>query len=202
MIEITAQSAPPYNLKHIARLALAMYDHGAFFSIHRNLEITFSNDYNGGGNQYVHIQKKDAGPLPESLIKVYFKTTNSIDDFLYEADLFTDQNRDYLPVVNRGKHLFTAEVALLDIEWHSDEIQQWRSDVERLRITSDTLSYWTENNLDMRVSCTSLSCRPPSRLGLDKLKQYVSAGITLGDLKARFTCTRCGKREARISVFR
>jgi len=201
MIEITAKSAPPYDLKHIARLALAMYDHGAFFSIHRNLAMTFCSDYNGGGNQYLNIEKKDAGPLPESFIKVYFKPTYSMDDFLYEADLFTDQNRDYLPVLNRGKHRFAAEAALLNIEWHSDEIQQWRSDVERLRITSDTLSYWTENNLDMRVSCTSLSCRPPSRLELHKLKQYVSAGITLGELKTRFTCTRCGKREARISVF-
>jgi len=202
MIEITAQSAPPYDLKHIARLALAMYEHGAFFSIHRNLTMTFCSDYNGGGNQYLDIQKKDVGPLPESLIKVYFTPTYSADDFLYEADLFTDQSRDYLPVLNRGKRLFTAEVALLDIEWHSDEIQQWRSDVERLRITSDTLSYWTENNLDMRISCASHSCRPSSRLALSKLREYVSTGMTLEDLKARLTCTRCGKRGARVSVFK
>lgn len=202
MIEITAKSPPPFDLKHIARLALAMYEHGAFFSIHRNLAMTFCSDYNGGGNQYLYIEKKDLGPLPESLIKVYFKPTYSMDDFLYEADLFTDQNRDYLPVINRGKHRFTAEVAMLNIEWYSEEIQQWRSDVERLRITSDTLSYWTENNLDMRISCASPSCRPFSRLALSKLREYLSTGMTLEALKARLTCTRCGKRGARISVFK
>jgi len=200
MIEITAQSAPPYDLNHIARLALAMHSHSAFFSIHRNLYIKFSSDFNGSGRQCLYIKNEDDEASFEALIKVFFDPTYN-EDFLYEADLFKDQDRDYLPTLNRGKHRFAAEVALLNIEWHSDEIQQWRSDVERLRITSDTLSYWTENNLDMRVSCTSLSCRPPSRLALDKLKQYVSAGMTLGDLKARFTCTRCGKREARISVF-
>lgn len=200
MIKITAQSAPPYDLNHIARLALAMYDHSAFFSIHRNLNIRFSSDFNGSGTQYLFIKNEDDEASFEGLIKVFFDPTYN-EDFLYEADLFTDQSRDYLPTLNRGKRRFAAELAVLNIEWNSDEIQQWRSDVERLRITSDTLSYWTENNLDMRVSCASPSCRPSSRLALSKLREHLSTGMTLEALKARLTCTRCGKRGARVSVF-
>ncbi|WP_197029404.1 hypothetical protein [Paracoccus pantotrophus] len=113
-----------------------------------------------------------------------------------------DKGKDYEPTVNKGKHRFVAVSAELGIDWNSDEIQQWRSDIERLSRSSDTLTGWIENNLEMIVRCGSgYFCRKPAILTINDLKQHVAAGLSLEDLKNRLKCSKCGKRGARIAVF-
>ena len=186
----------------IARLALAMHDHSYFFSLRRGLSIRFSRDLNGSGTQGLYITKKsDETNPPQNLIQVFFHQTYGKDgEFLYEADLIMDKGKDYEPTVNKGKHRFVS--AELGIDWNSDEIQQWRSDIERLSRSSDTLTGWIENNLEMIVRCGSgYFCRKPAILTINDLKQHVAAGLSLEDLKNRLKCSKCGKRGARIAVF-
>lgn len=60
-----------------------------------------------------------------------FEPTHKNDDsFLYEEDLTTDQRKDYEPSINRGKHRFVARRAKLNLDWDSNEIHQWRLDIE------------------------------------------------------------------------
>lgn len=195
-----AHTTPTYNRNDIARLALAMHDHSYFFSLRRHLNINFSRDLNGSGIQGLFIKKQSD---EMDLIQVIFDCTYSKnDDFLYEADLITDQYKDYEPTVNKGKHRFVAKRAELKIDWNSDEIQQWRSDIERLTRSHGTLEDWLKNDSEMLVRCTSgFFCRKPAILTLNDLKQYVAMGVTLEDLKTRLKCSKCGKRGAKVTVF-
>ncbi len=187
----------------IARLALAMHDHSYFFSLCRGLSIRFSRDLNGSGTQGFYITKKSDETNPPHLIQVFFDYTYEKDgEFLYEADLIMDKGKDYEPTVNRGKHRFVANSAAIQIDWNSDETQQWRSDIERLSRSPDTLSGWIEDDLEMLVRCGSgYFCRKPAILTKNDLKRYVAAGLSLEDLKTRLKCTKCGKRGARVTVF-
>lgn len=188
---------------HIARLALAMHDHSYFFSLYRGLSIRFSRDLNGSGTQGLYITKESHETNPPHLIQVVFDYTYEKDgEFLYEADLIMDKGKDYEPTVNKGKHRFVAKSAAMQIDWNSDETQQWRSDIERLSRSPDTLSGWIEDDLEMLVRCGSgYFCRKPAILTKNDLKQYVTAGLSLEDLKTRLKCSKCGKRGARIKVF-
>ncbi|MFC3678109.1 hypothetical protein [Ferrovibrio xuzhouensis] len=187
----------------IARLALAMHDHSYFFSLCRGLSIRFSRDLNGSGTQGLYITKKSDETNPPHLIQVFFDYTYEKDgEFLYEADLIMDKGKDYEPTVNRGKHRFVANSAAIQIDWNSDETQQWRSDIERLSRSPDTLSGWIEDDLEMLVRCGSgYFCRKPAILTKNDLKRYVAAGLSLEGLKTRLKCTKCGKRGARVTVF-
>lgn len=189
----------------IARLALAMRDYSYFFSLRRGLSIKFSHDLNGSGVQGLFITRKSDNINPPYLIQVLFYTTNKKDgEFLYEADLIMDQGKDYKPGVNRGKHRFVAESATMQIDWNSDETQQWRSDIDRLSRSPDTLTGWIEEDLEMLVRCDSFVCgwlRTPVILTKSDLKLHVAAGLSLEDLKARLKCSKCGKREARVMKF-
>lgn len=110
----------PNNLNEIARFALAMYDHGYFFSVRRDLSINFVRDMNGGGMQGLFIKKRS--DEKDSIQVVFDYTYSNDDDFLYEADLWTDQQKDYEPTLNRGKHRFKAYRFELEISLDSDEI--------------------------------------------------------------------------------
>ena len=190
------------NISDIARLALAMHDHSHFFSIRRGLSFSFNRDLNGGGMQSLEIKKADK-TNPQYLIQIYFDVPYANNrELLYEADLIMDRRKDYEPSVNKGKHWFAAESANMFIDWNGDEIRQWRSDVDRLSRTPETLSGWIESDLEMIVSCSSkFPCRRPAILDRNDLKQHVVVGLSLQDLKARFRCSKCGKREARVKAF-
>jgi hypothetical protein len=177
----------------IARLALAMHDHSYFFSFCRGLSIRFSRDLNGSGTQGLYITRESQKTNPPNLIQVIFNYTHQKDDELhYQAD----------PTVNMGMHWFVAKSVALRSDWNSDETQQWRSDIERLSRSPDTLSGWIEDDLEMLVRCGSgFFCRKPTIFTKNDLSQYVAAGLSLKELKARLKCSRCGKRGARITVF-
>jgi len=187
----------------IAKLALAMRDHTYFFETRRGLTINFSRDLNGSGTQGLYIAKKSNYDNPKNLISVVFDYTYDKDvDFLYEADLFVDQRKDYEPTINKGKHRFISNSADLRIDWNSDEALQWRSDIERLSRVPDTLTGWIDADLEMLVRCsTGYLCGGNNILTRADLDRHVAAGLSLEDLKARLKCSKCGKREARVTVF-
>lgn len=187
----------------IARLALAMHNHMYFFSFRRGLSIRFSRDLNGSGTQGLYITRESDERNPPHLIQVFFDYTYQKDsEFLYEADLIMDKGKDYEPTINKGKHRFVANSAAIQIDWNSDETQQWRSDIKRLSRSPDTLADWIGDDLEMLVRCGSgFFCRKPVILTKETLKRYAAAGLCLQDLKTRLTCSKCGKRQARVSVF-
>lgn len=188
---------------NIARLALAMYDHSHFFSLRRGLSIQFSRDLNGSGTQGLFIKRKSDEINHPSLIEVIFRQSYKKDsDFLYEADLIMDQRKDYEPTVNKGKHGFLADAAHLQIEWSSEELEQWRSDVDRLSKSPETLNSWIEADLEMLVRCrTGYFCREAVILTKSDLAAHAAAGLSLQDLERRLTCSKCGQRGAKIKVF-
>lgn len=191
------------NCDDIARLALAMHDHSYFFSLCRGLNIRFSRDLNGSGTQGLYITRKSDETDPPHLIQVIFRHQYNKDgDFLYEADLTMDGRKDYEPSVNKGKHRFMADSAAMRIDWNSDETLQWRSDIDRLSRSPDTLTGWIEANLEMLVRCgTGYFCRESAILTRSDLTRHVAAGLSLEDLKTRLKCSKCGKRGARVMVF-
>lgn len=185
----------------IAKLALAMHDKSYFFLFRRGLAIRFHRDINGGGTQALEITREnDQEP---HLIRVFFNTTRGDDDnFLYEADLITDQRKDYEPSINRGKHRFVATSAKLHIDWGSEEVQQWRHDVERLSKSPDSLAGWVEADLEMLVRCSAgFRCGRQTILTNSDLAAHVAAKVSLEDLKARLKCSRCGKRQPNVRAF-
>lgn len=186
----------------IARLAVAMHERDYFFHFRRHLTVRFHRDINGGGTQLLEISRKDDKFFSTSLIRVFFYPVIGDGDFLYEADLITDQRKDYEPTVNRGKHRFAAIEADLHIDWFGAEVQQWRADVERLSEMPNTLAGWVEADLQMFVICSGvLFCDTRIVLSKSKLAGYAAAGLTLEGLKSRLTCSKCGKRGARTLVF-
>lgn len=187
----------------IARLALAMHEHSYFFSLRRGLSIRFSRDLNGSGIQGLYIKKEGDERDHPDLIQVIFQQTYKKDgEFLYEADLIMDRGKDYEPTVNKGKHRFVAQSAAMLIDWNSDEVQQWRLDIQRLSRSPETLAGWIADDLEMLVRCASgYFCRKPAILTKDDLKRHVSAGLSLEDLKTRLKCSKCGKHNARVEVF-
>ena len=187
----------------IAKFALAMHDHSYFFALRRGLSIRFSRDLNGSGTQGLYITKENNEADHLNIIQVIFKQKYNKDgEFLYEADLIMDRGKDYEPTVNKGKHQFVAQSAAIEIDWNSDETQQWRMDIERLSKSPETLSGWIEDDLEMLVRCDSgYFCRKPAILTKNDLKKYIAAGLSLDDLKARLKCSKCGQRRARITAF-
>ena len=185
----------------IARLALAMHDKSYFFLFRRGLAIRFSRDINGSGTQLLEITRENS--QEPHLIRVFFNTTrNDNDSFLYEADLITDQRKDYEPTINRGKHRFVATSAELQIDWGSEEVQQWRHDVERLSKSPDTLAGWVKADLEMFVMCSAgFLCGRKTILTNSDLAAHVAANVSLEDLKARLKCSKCGKRQPHVRVF-
>ena len=187
----------------IARLALAMHEHSYFFSLRRGLKISFSRDLNGSGTQGLYIKKEGDERGSPDLIQVVFQQTYKKDgEFLYEADLIMDRGKDYEPTVNKGKHQFVAQSAAMLFDWNSDEVHQWRSDIERLSRSPETLAGWIADDLEMLVRCApGYFCRKPAILTKNDLKRHVSAGLSLEDLTTRLKCSKCGKHNARVEVF-
>lgn len=188
----------------IARLALAIHDKSYFFSRRRGLEVRFSRDINGSGVQLLEITRRSDETNPPNLIDVLFDCTYKDDGkFLYEADLITDQRKDYEPTINRGKHQFVATMANMRIDWNSDETLQWRSDIDRLSKSPDTLAGWLEADLEMLVICSAgfLICDRSAILNRSDIARHVLAGLSLEALKTRLTCSKCGKRQAHVLVF-
>lgn len=189
--------------RDIAKLALAMHEHSYFFTLRRGLRMNFSRDLNGGGTQGLFIHKESDSSNAQGLIEVFFDATSDKNtQYLYEADLITDQRKDYEPSVNRGKHRFISKRARLLVDWNSDEIQQWRSDIVRLKKSPDTLSDWIDNELEMLIRCGHpYFCRIPAIFTKSDLQRYAEKGYTLEDLRTKFKCYKCGKRGAHIEVF-
>ncbi|WP_206664578.1 basic helix-loop-helix domain-containing protein [Dankookia rubra] len=187
----------------IARLALAMHDHEYFFSLRRGLRFNFSRDLNGSGIQGLYIRRESDGKDTSHLFEIIFDYTLGKDDnFLYEADLIKDHGKDYEPSINCGKTRFVARSATIRIDWNSDEAQEWRSDIERLSRSPDTLTEWIEEDSEMLVRCGSTYfCRKPAILTINDLRRHVAAGMSLKDLTNRLKCSKCGKRGARVTVF-
>lgn len=186
----------------IARLALAMRNHSYFFSLRRGLEITFDRDLNGSGTQGLSITRSSDGMVPP-LIRVIFQPQAQDDgDFLYEADLFMDDRKDYEPTFNKGKRQFVTRQAETRGDWTSDEMVQWRSDIERLANAPDALPGWIEADLEMLVACRDqFMCRQSAVLTRTALMCHAAAGLSLEELTSRLKCAKCGKGEARIMVF-
>lgn len=119
-----------------------------------------------------------------------------------------DVGKDYEPSVNKGKHRFVAYSAAMQIDWNSDETLQWRSDINRLSRSPDTLTGWIEADLEMLVRCGNKyspfgysSLCESAILTKSDLTRHVAAGLSLEDLKTRLKCSKCGKRGARVMVF-
>jgi len=197
---MSTQADNTQNNNHIAKLALAMNDYSHFFSIRRHLNINFIRDLNGSGIQGLFIKRQSD---EENLIQVIFDYTyNESETFLYEADLFMDQRKDYEPTLNKGKHKFILKKAEIKIDWEDDEMNLWRSDIKRLTRPHVTLEDWLANDSEMLVRCDSfLFCRKPVIFTSNDLRRYIAMGLTLDDLKKRLKCMKCGKHIASISAF-
>jgi hypothetical protein len=179
-----------------------MDEHSYFFSLRRGVKTRFSRDLNGSGTQGIYINRADDEFTSEYLVSVVFQPSYSKDDdFLYEADLITDQRKDYEPTVNRGKHRFKAWRAYIEVDWNGDECRQGQADVARLSRSADTLTGWIQADLEMIVRCGSRNCWHSAILSKTDLERHVAAGMTLEALKRQFKCSECNRREARISVF-
>jgi len=196
-------SIPGVSFEEIVKIALAMHEHSYFFLVRRNINVIFVRDVNGGGTQCLSVEIKNDSFKSHPIFSVFFKPVYGNDcEYHYEADLFTDQSRDYEPTINRGKHKFVAEVAELNIEWNTEIVHKWEKDIKRLSFLPDSLCEWIEKDLDMVVFCRlPYFCRAPKIILISDLKKYAAKGITLEDLKARFTCSKCGQRGAHIQVF-
>lgn len=189
------------SCEDIARLALAMDDKGHFFLLRRSLQIRFSRDINGSGMQALDVSRKGERDDFKYLLRVHFEPVHRDGEtFLYEADLFRDQGKDYEPTVNHGKHRFGAQSVWLQIDWSSDEVAQWHSDIQRLSTPApDSLEGWLESDLEMLVKCKAgFICGWEMVFTKDALARHFSTGTNLEDLKARLTCSKCGERNARI----
>jgi hypothetical protein len=189
------------SCEDIARLALAMDDKAHFFLLRRSLQIRFSRDINGSGMQALEVSRKGERDDFKYLLRVHFESIHrDSEGFLYEADLIRDQGKDYEPTVNLGKHRFGAQSVWLQIDWSSDEVAQWHSDIQRLSIPApDSLEEWLESDLEMLVKCRAgFICGWETVFTKDDLARHFSAGTNLEGLKARLTCSKCGKRNARI----
>lgn len=185
----------------IARLALAMHDKEHFFSLRRSLEMKFSRDINGSGVQCLEVLRKGACDDSKYLFRVHFDSVHGdSESFLYEADLIRDQGKDYEPTVNHGKHRFGAQSIWLQIDWSSDEVAQWYSDIRRLSTADpDSLEAWRESDREMLVRCRArFLCGWEKVLDRDDLARHAEAGMSLKDLKTRLTCSQCGERNARL----
>ena len=195
-------SSQEVSCDDIARLALAIHAKGYFFSHRRGLSVDFCRDLNGSGVQRLEIGRKGE---PETCfpIRVFFEPIiGNHDNPLYEADLITDQRKDYEPTVNRGKHRFFATGVELQLDLGSKEVQQWRRDIERLAVSPDTLADWVEAGLDMLVRCRGgFFCNRSTVLTRSNLARHVSTNVSLEELRARLKCSRCGEREPQLLVF-
>lgn len=185
----------------IARLALAMHEKGHFFLLRRSLQIRFSRDINGSGMQALDVSRTGERDDFKYLLRVHFEPVHrDSESFLYEADLIRDQGKDYEPTVNLGKHRFGAESVWLQIDWSSDEVAQWHSDIKRLSIIApDSLEEWLESDLEMLVRCRAgFICGWEAVFTREDLARHCNVGTSLEDLKARLTCSKCGERNARV----
>lgn len=187
----------------VARMALAIHNHSNFFSRRRGIKTYFSRDLNGSGTQGLYVGRSHERISESHFISIsFFPTSDHDPGFLYEADLITDQRKDYEPTVNRGKRRFKAQTAAIEIDWFGEETIQWRSDIARLSTTPDTLASWMDADLEMFVRCTKASlCSGNAIFTASDLARFIAAGLSLEDLKARLKCSKCGRRGASVSVF-
>lgn len=187
----------------IAKLALAIHEKDHFFSLRRSIKTRFSRDINGSGAQSLEVAREHGDFSSNYLFQVYFDAAHRDQvNVLYEADLIRDQGKDYEPTVNYGKSPFFATSAWLQIDWGCDEVVQWQSDAQRLSTTPESLAGWLNANLEMFVRCSSgVFCGQKAIFTKDSLARFAAEGLTLDGLKNRLTCSKCGKRNARLLVF-
>lgn len=203
-IELTdgAEDLHKISCNDIAKMALDIQRHSYFFSRRRGLKCSFRNDLNGSGTQGLEISRAVDETKASLILDIIFRQAYLTDEeTLYEADLIMDQRKDYEPTVNRGKHQFVAKWATIYIGWFDQECVQWRSDITRLSAIPESLAGWAAANLEVSVNCGHFLCRRYSTLATSDLSRYAAAGMSLTDLKARLTCSECGKRGARIMAF-
>lgn len=181
----------------IAEFALAMRVRSYFFALRRNIKMRFTSDLDGSGRQGLFISREADKNFDNYIIKVFFRESLNDSDFLYKADLFRDKGKDSGPVINKGIHPFVVESAHLRIDWGGDELQQWRSDIDRLSMLPDTLTGWIESDLEMFVRCGRTLCFNTSILTTNDLKRHAAAGLELEELKAQLRCSKCDHRSAK-----
>lgn len=58
-----------HNLIDIAKLAVAMREHGYFFTLRRGIDVNFCADLNGSGTQGIFIRKKVLTRMSQVLLK-------------------------------------------------------------------------------------------------------------------------------------
>lgn len=102
--------------------------------------------------------------------------------------------------MNLGKHRFGAQSVWVQIDWSSEEVTQWHSDIQRLSTPApDNLEEWLKSDLEMLAKCMAgFICGWETVLTKDDLARHSNAGTNLEDLKARLRRSKCGKRNARI----
>lgn len=193
------------DARELAQMSVVFYENSSFFKENHGIVVQYRSDTNGSGNQSRKFEVLDeSGGLIFKCDMNFMPTRES--EFVYEADLFTDQRKDYDPVVNRGRRRFDVENLKLTFygkrmmcDWISEAYPTVKEHAELLGPVRADLISWTEAGLDMKVTCANYSCRHVSIIPNNNLLSYRRDGEVLASLRKKLTCCKCGYRASATS---
>ncbi|MFG6535198.1 hypothetical protein ACGYK5_15305 [Sulfitobacter sp. 1A16787] len=196
------QGQDSYNVeaRELAHMSVVFCENRSFFKENHGIFARHCKDANGSGNQSRQFEVLDeSGGLVLSCYMTFMPSKEKV--YVYEADLFKDQRKDYLPGKCHGKHRFDINSLQLTYygkgtmcDWVSEAYPIVRDHAELLGPVREDLISWTEAGLSMKVICGNFSCRHISIIPVCNLLSYRRHGEVLASLRKRLTCGRCGHR--------
>lgn len=186
--------------RELAQMSMVFKENYLFFKKYHGIVVQYSSDTNGSGNQSCKFEVLDESGGLIFKCNMNFMPTEKCE-FIYEADLFTDQRKDYDPVINRGRRRFDVENLELTFygkrtmcDWVAEAYPIVKEHAELLGPVRADLISWTEVGLDMTVTCPNYPCRHISIIPNSNLMSYRSDGEVLASLRKKLTCWKCGYR--------
>lgn len=198
-----------FTPQEIGAIFSTMRNHSWFFGHRYNLDVSYCRDLGGCGRQMIRVTEDNKGEGAWRVSLFFQPNYSAKEEFCYEAELITDQRKDYEPSINRGIHQFRLErftLSLTDVaqieHWFKYVFPVLRHETERLKMEHETLEQWVGARLDMAVKCSKFMCRKdPILIPHQKLQTFIDLGYSLEDLQDKLVCSVCGKSRPTLLPF-
>lgn len=212
--ELIVSSGPEKHhltARSLALIAIEMRKHEAFFAKKHDLNIRFSDDFNGSGNQGLWISSPYSANLYEGSwqLSVVFSPCYN-DEYLYKSDLIRDTRSGY-PFTSKVEantrfdvyKVFLNKTPKEFCNWFDNSYIIWKEDIERLSKPHDNLREWVNSGFSMTVRCVICDSYGTDFAVISNvdLQNYLSKGMNLAELKERLVCKQCGQRKAKIAAY-
>ncbi|WP_156170244.1 hypothetical protein [Luteimonas sp. FCS-9] len=189
----------------IGRLVVTMRDHRHVFEQRWGLMTNHNRDISGMGTQSITVRSEEHSgheDHDDNVVRVVFDTTPLSPESLvqYESELFKDGRDESKPAKNLGVCAFYVKSIYYGKGWNEALADELKEHTQVLRKAEASLQVWIDQGWGMLTVCSRILCRTKALFSPEELKLFATNDCSIGELKSRFICKKCGARNPNVSV--